>query len=124
VPAGQLSHEIGRSRSNLSSETRSATGSVSPERRMAPRMWRGGTAKEVARRHATLGKERPTAKDLDLGQADARALPLASPSISQSRSSRRALRSASRVSHPLTVICWCEDAYAETEDTGRPNLAR
>lgn len=40
-----------------------------------------GSAKEVARRHATLGKERPTAKDLDLGQADARALPLEDDSI-------------------------------------------
>jgi hypothetical protein len=34
------------------------------------------SAKEVARRHATLGAERPTVRDLDLGRADARSLPL------------------------------------------------
>jgi hypothetical protein len=34
------------------------------------------SAKEVARRHATLGPDRPTARDLDLGRADARELPL------------------------------------------------
>lgn len=39
------------------------------------------SAKEVARRHATLGTERPTAKDLDLGRADARELPLEDNSI-------------------------------------------
>jgi hypothetical protein len=39
------------------------------------------SAKEVVRRHATLGKERPTAKDLDLGLVDARALPLDNDSI-------------------------------------------
>lgn len=40
-----------------------------------------GSAKEVARRHATLGKRRPRAKDLDLGRADARSLPLEDNSI-------------------------------------------
>lgn len=40
-----------------------------------------GSAKEVARRHATLGKQRPAAKDLDLGRADARSLPLEDNSI-------------------------------------------
>lgn len=40
-----------------------------------------GSAKEVARRHATLGPDRPAAKDLDLGLADARALPLEDDSV-------------------------------------------
>jgi len=39
------------------------------------------SAKEVARRHATLGVERPPAKDLDLGCADARDLPLEDNSV-------------------------------------------
>jgi hypothetical protein len=40
-----------------------------------------GSAREVVRRHGTLGKKRPTAKDLDLGRADARVLPLEDDSI-------------------------------------------
>jgi hypothetical protein len=40
-----------------------------------------GSAREVVRRHATLGKARPAAKDLDLGRADARALPLEDDSV-------------------------------------------
>jgi hypothetical protein len=40
-----------------------------------------GSAKEVARRHATLGTKRPTAKVLDLDRADARELPLEDDSV-------------------------------------------
>lgn len=39
------------------------------------------SAKDVQRRHATLGEARPSARELDLGSADARSLPLDDDSV-------------------------------------------